>query len=318
MNEAKPANVVEALLCVMRALPAIGKDEKASAAQGGYSYRGIEAITAHTQPLFGTYGVLFVPRVVRWEIRDIVVNGKPWTDTIEEVEYDIYGPGGPQDKIVVGPVLAIGRDNADKGGNKCLTQAFKYALIQALSISDTKDDGDHGGPEADARSEPPAFDPARIMREAWARTRMAIERGVPKEVAGAITKALGADLQTVEGSVAAAEAVEAFEAAGVVPEGYVTPQEPPQQPTEDPESTDSLADRLDGLSFAEKDRGRSAALARIAEMARTAEWDDDAVKAVLGSKKRDIAKALATIPAEDLVRAEEMLTAAYEDSKESE
>lgn len=146
-------HVIEALRRVMRDLPGIGKDQTASAQQGGYAYRGIEQITQHTQPLFARHGIVFVPRVVSYEIRDIVVNGKPWTDTVELVEYDVYGPGGIEDRITVGPILAIGRDNSDKGANKCLTQALKYALLQALSIADSKDDGD--GQTHEAEPPPP-------------------------------------------------------------------------------------------------------------------------------------------------------------------
>jgi hypothetical protein len=171
VNEEPAANVIEALRRVMRDLPAIGKDSKAAPQQGGYAYRGIEAITREVQTLLAKYGVVFVPRVVSHEVREIVVNEKPWTDTYELVEYDVYGPGGKEDKITVGPILAIGRDNSDKGGNKCMTQAFKYALIQTLCISDAKDDSDAGSPEADSRGKvgggPKAAnskDPADLLR----------------------------------------------------------------------------------------------------------------------------------------------------------
>jgi hypothetical protein len=148
-----PGNVIEALAAVAADLPAIGKDGKADPKQGGYSYRGIEQITREAQRLFARYRVVFVPRVVHHEIRQITVNDKPWTDTVELVEYDVYGPGGVEDRITVGPILAIGRDNSDKGANKCLTQSFKYALLQTLCISDAKDDSDGWTHEAD----PPAF-----------------------------------------------------------------------------------------------------------------------------------------------------------------
>jgi hypothetical protein len=151
----KPSNVVEALQAVMADLPAIGKDSKADPRQGGYAYRGIEAITREVQPLFAKYGVVFAPHVLSYEIRDIVVNDKPWTDTVAMIAYTVYGPGGAEDHIEVGPFLTIGRDNSDKGGNKCATQAFKYALLQVLCISDQKDDTDHGSPEADHRKAQP-------------------------------------------------------------------------------------------------------------------------------------------------------------------
>lgn len=152
-EEARAANVIEALGRVMRDLPGIGKDQQASAQQGGYAYRGIEAITAEAQGLFARHGVVFTPHVLSYEVRDLVINNKPWTDVYEMVEYTVYGPGGVSDCIKVGPILSIGRDNSDKGGNKCLTQAYKYALTQTLTISDGKDDGDGATHEADARSE---------------------------------------------------------------------------------------------------------------------------------------------------------------------
>jgi hypothetical protein len=148
----RPTNVIEAIACVMGELPAIGKDSKASPQQGGYAYRGIEAITSVAQSLFAKYCVVFVPRMIGYEIIDIEVQGKPWTDTRIQFEYDVYGPGGPEDKITVGPLLTIGRDNSDKGSNKCATQGLKYALLQVLCISDRKDDADENSYERDARS----------------------------------------------------------------------------------------------------------------------------------------------------------------------
>jgi hypothetical protein len=155
-----PSSVIQAISRVMEDLPGIGKDDKADPAQGGYRYRGIEAITRAAQALFAKHGVVFVPRVLSHEIQNITVNNKPWTDTLLSVEYTIYGPHhrevmadgtvGPDDFITAGPFLAIGRDNSDKGANKCMTQAFKYLLLQLLVVSDAKDDGDQGSHEADA------------------------------------------------------------------------------------------------------------------------------------------------------------------------
>jgi hypothetical protein len=130
----------------------IGKDSKASDQQGGYSYRGIESITRETQKLLGKHGVVFVPEVLSWDTEHLTVNNKPWTDTKLRVQYRVFGPGGLEDSIVVGPICAIGRDNSDKGANKAMTQAFKYALLQTLCIGDAKDDGDLASHEADAQA----------------------------------------------------------------------------------------------------------------------------------------------------------------------
>lgn len=147
-------NVVQAVSKVMAELPAIGKDGRAAANQGGYAYRGIEQITGHVQRLFAAHGVVMAPRVTSHEVIEITVNNKPWSDTRLEVSYDVYGPGGVEDRITVGPIYAIGRDNSDKGANKAMTQAYKYALLQLLCISDSADDGDQASVQADHHPEP--------------------------------------------------------------------------------------------------------------------------------------------------------------------
>jgi hypothetical protein len=163
-NGVPARNVTEALSRVMAELPGIGKDERADPRQGGYPYRGIEAITRQVQPLLARHGVVFAPHVHSHEVVDIEVNGKPWTDTRLLVSYSVFGPAGPDDRIEVGPILAIGRDSADKGANKCMTQAFKYLLLQLLCVSDSKDDADAASVEADRR---PVAD--LDQRPAWER-----------------------------------------------------------------------------------------------------------------------------------------------------
>lgn len=149
----RPRNVIEALARVMAELPGIGKDQE-SGSEGSsqrYKYRGIEAITAEAQPLLGKYGVVFVPEVLKRRTLNLTMGGKPWTEEQLKVRYRVYGPGGRDDFIVVGPIWGLGRDNSDKGTNKCLTQCFKYALLQVLCVGDRKDDADSEDPhQADA------------------------------------------------------------------------------------------------------------------------------------------------------------------------
>jgi hypothetical protein len=71
----------------------------------------------------------------------------------------VFGPGGAQDFIDVGPIPAIGRDNSDKGTSKCMTQAFKYALLQTLCIGDAKDDADGTTHERDPAPSGPRLAP---------------------------------------------------------------------------------------------------------------------------------------------------------------
>jgi hypothetical protein len=146
----QPKNVIEALCAIRRALPGIAKSEQAAAAQGGYAYRGIESITAAIGPLLGTHGVVMVPKVVGETVELLSLGQKPWTDTLMQVVYRVYGPGGPEDLIEVGPLHTRGRDNSDKGPNKCMTQAYKQALLQLFCIGDSKDDADQASHVADA------------------------------------------------------------------------------------------------------------------------------------------------------------------------
>jgi hypothetical protein len=134
-------NVVLALARVSRDLPSIGRDQKAPEEHGGYAYRGIEQITANVAPLLAKHGVVFIPHVEAIEIRERMLNQAMCTDTILTVRYRICGPGGAQD-FVEAVVIGIGRDGSDKGANKALTQAYKYALIQTLCIADARDDAD--------------------------------------------------------------------------------------------------------------------------------------------------------------------------------
>lgn len=156
-------NVIDALQNVMRDLPGIAKALDSSQ---GYRYRGIEQITVEAQPLLALHRVLFTPCVDSYEIKDITVNNKPWTDTILTVRYRVYGPGGREDFIDIGPLIGIGRDNSDKGANKAMTQAYKYAMLQAFCIADAKDDGDQASHEADAARPEPT--PAQRARAAFA------------------------------------------------------------------------------------------------------------------------------------------------------
>jgi hypothetical protein len=131
-------HVIAALSAVMNDLPAIGKGDKSPQ---GYQYRGIEAITKQLQPLLSKHGVVIVPNASIVKVEHSPAMKEGWTDTFLDCEWTIYGPGGVDDKIVA-RTTGIGRDNSDKGANKAAKQAFKYLLLQMLSIADKADDAD--------------------------------------------------------------------------------------------------------------------------------------------------------------------------------
>jgi hypothetical protein len=134
-DETKPT-VHEALAAVMASLPGIGKGAKSPE---GYSYRGIEAITKHLQPLLAQHGVLIVPKAEVLATVPSPAMKDGWQDIVMRVEWTIYGPDGTHIEAVTN---GIGRDRSDKGSNKAQTQAFKYLLLHLFCIADAKDDAD--------------------------------------------------------------------------------------------------------------------------------------------------------------------------------
>ena len=161
-----PTNVIAALA---RVQADIGGIEKRRGNEGGlqYAFRGIDAVSAAAQPLFGKYGIVIVPTVERYVIDEITVNGKPWSDATVEVRWTIYGPGGVDDKIEA-VTVGLGRDNSDKPYPKALTQAYKNLLLRVLTIGDPADDADGHTVERDQ--------PARAKTIAESEVDVLIER----------------------------------------------------------------------------------------------------------------------------------------------
>lgn len=166
--------VVAALSKVMAELPAIGKGERSNE---GYSYRGIETITKHLQPLLAKHGVVIVPSA---SLQNVVPSPemKPgWQDAYLNVAWRIYGPGGD---FIEAHTMGCGRDKSDKGVNKAQTQAFKYMLLHTFCIADKADDADGVSYEHDRVDEAPAYSAAvvelaRRVREVPAGSELAAE-----------------------------------------------------------------------------------------------------------------------------------------------
>ena len=128
--------VTQALAQVMADIPAIGKGDKSNE---GYSYRGIEAITRHLQPILARHGVIIVPDATTTNIVPSPFMNDGWQDVHVTVGWTIFGPDGSH---ITARTSGIGRDKADKGANKAQTQAYKYLLLHLLCIADRADDAD--------------------------------------------------------------------------------------------------------------------------------------------------------------------------------
>lgn len=142
--------VTQALSLVMAELPAIGKGDRSPE---GYSYRGIEAITKHLQPLLARHGVVIVPTASIQNVVPSPAMKDGWQDVYLNVAWAIFGPDGDS---IEAHTCGIGRDRADKGVNKAQTQAYKYLLLHLLAVADKADDADGQTYEADRHEPSPA------------------------------------------------------------------------------------------------------------------------------------------------------------------
>lgn len=125
--------------------------------KGGYNsaqkfkFRGIEQLTQACAPIFKEVGIVVVPQMR-------VVADVPQPDkghrVMIEASYSFYAEDG---SYVTATTVGEGVDGYDKGGNKAMSAAFKYALLQTLCIGDPEDDSDsHSEPKPARKAAKPA------------------------------------------------------------------------------------------------------------------------------------------------------------------
>ena len=109
---------------------AIGKDKKNL--QQGFMYRGIDQVYNALNPVMEELGIFFVPEVLDMR-RDERVNknGTVLTYTILTMKYTAYAPDGSNVSMTV---MGEGMDTGDKGCNKAMSVAMKYAMFQLFCI----------------------------------------------------------------------------------------------------------------------------------------------------------------------------------------
>lgn len=185
--DAPARNVVEAWNRVLRDMPAIGKDNRMTQG-GGYNYRSIEQFTAHASVLMAKHGVIVIPNGSSIEYVEVgkTSGGNVVIEARGKWDWAIYGPGGIDD-VIFASSFGQGRDSSDKAANKAATAAFKYLLMPALMISDSKEDPDHDRIEVAPEPEP---DPAKVER--MARYSAVMDRAQALKKAGASIDSLRA------------------------------------------------------------------------------------------------------------------------------
>lgn len=123
--------VYEALAAVNRDIDAIGKNQKNQ--QQGFQYRGIDDAYNALHDLFAKHGLVTFPQVTQAEFGErLSRTGGVLFTTRLWVNYVFMHESGSNH--VVGPVVGEAMDSGDKGSNKALAVAHKYALFQTFTI----------------------------------------------------------------------------------------------------------------------------------------------------------------------------------------
>lgn len=129
MNETRPLIYGKISDC-MKQIGAIGKDSKNT--QQGFMYRGVDAVMNALNPVLTENRIFCVPEVLEQHREERQTrNGGNLIYSILKMRYTLYAEDGSS---VSADVIGEGMDSADKGSNKAMSVAYKYAMFQIFSI----------------------------------------------------------------------------------------------------------------------------------------------------------------------------------------
>jgi hypothetical protein len=132
---------------------ALAKTEKNK--EQGFMFRSIEAILAHSKPVFTDLGISVTPRTLEKEYQEVTAKSgaRGWRCTLT-MEYTFSLGSDGSERVTSMPGEAI--DYGDKSTSKAAQMAYKYALTQVLQIGSADADPDGESPESVASENPPA------------------------------------------------------------------------------------------------------------------------------------------------------------------
>lgn len=122
--------IYEAIVKTMEDIGAVGKNSKNT--QQGYIFRGIDAVQNAMHPAMVKNGIFVVPTVVE-ESREERTTAKGSVLYVVRLtmDYTFFAKDGSH---VTARVVGEAMDSADKGTNKAMSIAFKYACFQVFCI----------------------------------------------------------------------------------------------------------------------------------------------------------------------------------------
>jgi hypothetical protein len=133
----EPGLIYQRIIAILNGVDFIGKDKKNT--QQNYNFRGIDDVYNELHPVFAKNGVFICPNVVRVDREERQSKGGgALIYTIVDVRFTFYTVDG---SCVESTMTGEAMDSGDKGCNKAMSAALKYALMQMFLIPtiDTKD-----------------------------------------------------------------------------------------------------------------------------------------------------------------------------------
>ena len=146
----KHAHIADAICAVMAEVGQIERDRKIDGGGARYAYLSDDAVVAKVQASMARNGLALVPETMAIIDHPVVKTSRGETVGLRIlVEWRLHHETGTIPLATIGE----GNDSGDKGSNKAMTAARKYAMRLAFSIA-SGDDPDDERPETGARGVP--------------------------------------------------------------------------------------------------------------------------------------------------------------------
>lgn len=133
-TEAKTPKIYEALINANELVGAISKGNTNQ--QQGFKFRGVDDVYNRLHPILAKCGIVIVPEVVSYEVTERQARNGVMLYTRATIRHHFTASDGSSvTTLVVGEAM----DSGDKGMNKAMSIALKYALFQLFTIPTDED-----------------------------------------------------------------------------------------------------------------------------------------------------------------------------------
>ena len=127
--------IYQRMASIMKATKAIAKGQKNE--QQGFMFRGIDDIMNELHSIFADNEVFIIPEVVNYEVQEKISEKTYQGQTKKSITYYTRATirhhfATTDGSEIVTTTIGEAMDNGDKGMNKAMSIALKYALLQLL------------------------------------------------------------------------------------------------------------------------------------------------------------------------------------------